>query len=117
MLNSDDLMVQQQNLQPKTMIILKFTATWCGPCKTIKSKTQEYVEKLPNSIIFHEIDIDESLELYVFLKNKKMVSGIPVLLAYYPGTKEHFYCPDDSCSGGNIANVSNFFERCLNYVK
>ena len=50
------------------------------------------------------------------LKKKKMVHGIPAILAYYPGTKEFSYVPDDSCLGGNIDNVKNFFERCLNYV-
>tara|TARA_B100001094_G_C18060965_1_gene735039 strand:- start:214 stop:567 length:354 start_codon:yes stop_codon:yes gene_type:complete len=116
MVNTEELCEMQQLLQSKTLIIIKFTANWCGPCKNIKPITQEYIKKLPSSIKYIEIDIDESLDLYVFLKNKKMVNGIPAILAYYPGEKDNFYIPDDSCLGGNINNVKQFFERCLNYV-
>ena len=117
MINTEDLSIMQKNLLEKSLIIIKFTADWCVPCKNIKSITEEYCNKLPSSIKFIEIDIDESLDLYVFLKNKKMVNGIPAILAYYAGEKEFFYVPDDSCSGGNVNNVKMFFERCLNYVK
>jgi thiol-disulfide isomerase/thioredoxin len=117
MLSTNELNSMQQNLEQKTLLIIKFTAEWCGPCKNIKNITQKYIDIFPNSIKFIEIDIDESLELYIFLKNKKMVNGIPAILAYYPGTKDNFYVPDDSCLGGNIDNVTKFFERCLNYVK
>tara|TARA_Y100000389_G_scaffold32158_1_gene27332 strand:- start:98 stop:451 length:354 start_codon:yes stop_codon:yes gene_type:complete len=117
MLSTDELNNTQQNLADKSLLIIKFTANWCGPCNNIKNVTESYVKKFPESIKFIEIDIDESLELYIFLKNKKMVNGIPAILAYYPGTKDNFYVPDDSCLGGNIDNVTKFFERCLNYVK
>ena len=117
MLSTDDLNIIQQNLADKSLLIVKFTATWCGPCNNIKNVTESYVEKFPESIKFIEIDIDDSLELYIFLKNKKMVNGIPAILAYYPGEKDNFYVPDDSCLGGNIDNVTKFFERCLKYVK
>tara|TARA_B100001093_G_scaffold335871_1_gene320730 strand:+ start:947 stop:1300 length:354 start_codon:yes stop_codon:yes gene_type:complete len=116
MVNTEELCEMQQQLQSKTLIIIKFTANWCGPCKNIKPITEEYIKKLPSSIKYIEIDIDESLDLYVFLKNKKMVNGIPAILAYYPGEKDNFYVPDDSCLGGNINNVKQFFERCLNYI-
>ena len=52
----------------------------------------------------------------MFLKTKRIVNGIPSILAYYPGPKEIFYEPNDSCLGGNINNTKEFFERCLKYV-
>lgn len=115
--NSTELCDIQQNLDDKTMIIIKFTADWCGPCKAIKSTVHECYSKCPESIKLIEIDIDESIDLYVFLKNKKMINGIPALLAYYSGEKEFFYVPDDSCLGGNVNNVKQFFQRCIDYVK
>ena len=117
MVNIDELIEMQQLLESKTLIIIKFTASWCGPCNNIKPITEEYCRNLPSSIKYIEIDIDESLDLYVYLKNKKMVNGIPAILAYYPGEKENSFVPDESCVGGNINNVKMFFERCLNYVK
>ena len=116
MLSTDELNNIQQCLADKSLLIVKFTAAWCAPCNNIKNVTETYIKNFPESIKFIEIDIDESLELYIFLKNKKMVNGIPAILAYYPGEKDNFYVPDDSCLGGNINNVKQFFERCLNYV-
>jgi thiol-disulfide isomerase/thioredoxin len=115
-LTDKELVSMQQNLPPKNIIIIKFTAEWCGPCQNIKSLCESYVKNLPDSIIFYEIDIEESLELYMKLKSAKMVNGIPALLAYKDGPKDFWYVPDDSHLGGNQEGVKKFFERCLKYV-
>ena len=60
------------SIDTKTKVIIKFTAPWCGPCKKIQPIVQELVNNLPNNIKFIEIDIDESLELYVLLKKYKI---------------------------------------------
>ena len=116
-IDSNKLISLQSKLDPKSMIIIKFTADWCMPCKNIKETCESYIKNLPKNIIFYEIDIDESLELYMKLKSYKMVNGIPALLAYYDGEKENWYISDDSHLGGNMKGVKDFFERCLNYVK
>ena len=100
------------------MIIVKFTAEWCGPCQGIKSLVEEQVKLLPKSVQFYEIDIDDSLELYMKLKQKKMVNGIPAILAYKSiEDKEYWYVPDDSVLGANKNNVTEFFNRCIQYSK
>ena len=50
MLTNDELIEMQQKLEPKSLIIVKFTADQCGPCKNIKSITQEYINKFPETI-------------------------------------------------------------------
>ena len=106
------------NLVDNQLIIVKFTAEWCGPCQGIKSLVKEQVKLLPNSVQFYEIDIDESLELYMKLKQKKMVNGIPAILAYKSiEDKEYWYVPDDSVLGANKNNVTEFFNRCIQYSK
>ena len=115
-LTEQDLYKLQSELMPGQMIILKFTADWCGPCQAIKSLVEELVETLPQSIKFFEINIDESLELYAKFKSKKMVNGIPAILAFNYGVKEHPFIPDLSVLGGNKKNVKDFFEKCLEYV-
>ena len=114
---TESKLIELQKLLPnKSMLVLKFTADWCGPCKGIKSICDNFVSNLPKSIYFIEIDIDESLELYVKLKNKKMVNGIPALLAFYDGQHDFWYVPDDSQMGGDKKQVEEFFERCIAYV-
>ena len=97
------------------IIILKFTADWCKPCKKIKSCVDEWFNKLPDNFIIIEIDIDETMDLYYKLKTKKMVNGIPSILAYYGNTlrtMDEWFIPSDSVIGGNIEEVNLFFSRC-----
>jgi thiol-disulfide isomerase/thioredoxin len=120
---SDQVFTQQylmelcKNLPSKHIIILKFTAEWCGPCATIKPLCDAFIKNKPNNILYFEIDIDNSLDLYIKLKKYKILNGIPALLAYYPGEREHWYVSDDCQLDSNKDGVIQFFNRCLNYVK
>ena len=107
-----------QNLQ-KTMgqkvLIIKFGAEWCGPCKKIAPLFYQFVNNAPEPILFADIDVDESMNLYLSLKRYKMVSGIPVFLAFFGDVKRadgKWYIPDDSVIGADEKQVSEFFSRC-----
>jgi thiol-disulfide isomerase/thioredoxin len=100
-----------QNELSNEMVIIKFGATWCGPCKKIKALCEEWFSKLPSNVILFDIDIDETMELYMAFKKYKMVNGIPAILAFY-SKKENWYIPDDSVSGGDLSGVNSFFIRC-----
>ena len=115
-LTEQDLFKMQKELNGKEMVIIKFTADWCGPCQGIKDLVEELVKELPDSIKFHEIDIDESLELYAKFKSKKMVNGIPAILGFKDGDKDHWYIPDLSVLGGDKKAIREFFEKCVTYV-
>jgi thioredoxin 1 len=52
--------------------VLKFSASWCGPCKML-SKTLEDVK---TDVIIEEIDIDEQSEL----ANEYGIRGVPTLV-------------------------------------
>ena len=116
LITESNLIEMQNIIKPKEMIILKFTASWCGPCNAIKPICDEYVNKLPASIYYFEIDVDDSIELYMQLKKYKMLNGIPALFAYKDGKRDHWYVPDDSQLGGDKKKVKEFFERCISYV-
>ena len=47
--------------QPK--IVIKFSATWCKPCKLIKNVCDKCFSELPEDYIIADIDIDETLDL------------------------------------------------------
>ena len=115
-LTEQDLFKMQKELNGKQMVIIKFTADWCGPCQGIKGLVEELVKELPDSIKFYEIDIDESLELYAKFKSKKMVNGIPAILGFKGGEKDHWYIPDDSALSSNKENIRGFFKRCVEYA-
>ena len=108
---------QLQTLQAemtKQVLVIKFGADWCGPCKKIAPNFHDYIAKAPANIIFADIDVDENMDLYMALKKQKMVNGIPVFLAYYSDNKKRdkWFIPDDSIVGADIRAVAEFFGRC-----
>jgi thiol-disulfide isomerase/thioredoxin len=111
-LDVDEFKKLRNELNNET-IVLKFSANeWCAPCKKIKPLCEEWFAKLPSNIILFDIDIDNSLELYMALKKYKMTNGVPTILAYHTRPKEdRWYIPDDSVSGGDLNGVDKFFAR------
>ena len=107
-----DLQYLQKNARGK-VVVVKFGATWCKPCKVIKPTCDAWIRTASScNIIYADIDIDESMDLYMAFKSKKMVRGVPVLLAFdCSKQRDQWYIPDDSVEGGDIAAVEKFFQR------
>ena len=111
-LNVAQLRATQAMLKNQVMVI-KFGAEWCGPCKMIAPLYKEFMLKAPRNILFGDIDVDENLDLYMALKKKKMVTGIPVFLAFFGGVqRDAWFIPDDSVIGADPVTVTKFFQRC-----
>jgi hypothetical protein len=89
------------------LVILKLGAEWC---KTIKSAVHGFFASSPPEVVCGDIDVDNSFDFYSFLKSKKMVNGIPVLLCYKKGNNT--FIPDDSVTGADPHQLHNFFTRC-----
>jgi|TARA_B100000424_G_scaffold266783_1_gene258494 thiol:disulfide interchange protein len=93
------------------LIMLKFGAEWCNPCKQIEDYVEKKFSEMPTDVTCIKIDVDEHLDLYAFLKSKKMVQGIPTILCYEKGNET--YIPIDIVSGTDEKELDNFFKRCL----
>jgi thioredoxin 1 len=92
------------------LIIIKLGAEWCGPCKLIKHVVHGFFASSPPDVVCADIDVDQSMDFYSFLKSKKMVNGIPVLLCYKKGNVT--FIPDDSITGADPVQLDKFFKRC-----
>ncbi len=92
------------------LVIIKLGATWCGPCKRIKPVVDSFFASSPDNVICCEIDVDESFDVYAYLKSKRMVNGIPAILCYKKGNTS--YIPDDSVTGADPPALDAFFKRC-----
>lgn len=68
-------------LEEKGIVVVDFSAAWCGPCKTLFPILDEIVAEDPNKKIV-KVDIDEQEEL---AKEYKIMS-VPTLLVFRNGT-------------------------------
>ena len=96
------------------LVIIKFGATWCGPCKKIKHVVDAFFGTSPDNVVCADVDVDESFDLYGFFKSKKMVNGIPVMMCFIKGNET--FIPDDSVTGIEPVALDAFFKRCGNYL-
>ncbi|KAM9329387.1 thioredoxin-like [Gastrophryne carolinensis] len=66
-----------------SLVVIDFTATWCGPCKMIKPAFEELSVKNPD-VVFLKVDVDEAADVsahcgikcmptFQFYKNGKLV--------------------------------------------
>ena len=118
MIKTRDELKEYLDKTSRQTIILKFTATWCGPCKQIApliAKLNQHYTQEKKDYEYIEIDIDESFYLYAFFKKKKMVNGVPALLSFRKSnnTADNFWVPFQATTGANIANVTHFFKMSL----
>ena len=97
------------------LIILKLGATWCGPCKRIQPVLDAFFATSPDNVICCDIDVDESTDLYVFFKGRKMVNGIPAILLFKKGNTS--FIPDDSITGADPNELSKFFKRAALHLQ
>ncbi len=98
------------------VVIIKFGATWCGPCKQIAVQVHGLMNKIATvysgKVICYDIDIDDNFEIYAFLKSKKMVNGVPAILCWDAGNVS--FIPNDNVIGSNTNEINLLFNRCSN---
>lgn len=109
---SDFAQLLQKN---QGLIILKYGAEWCGPCKKIEGLVNEWYSKMPPDVQCGLIDVDKNIELYGFLKSKKRINGIPAIMCYVKGNTH--YIPDDMVVGADPTQINGFFQRSLQALR
>lgn len=119
---SKDIIVEFNDIQhfknclrenPGVMIV-QFTATWCKPCKTIKSYIEKKFSECADNIICCQLDVDENSALYSFMKKNRQVNGIPSLIAYFKGNAGPY--ANISISGTNEKDIDYFFNNCFSVI-
>ena len=93
------------------LVIIKLGAKWCGPCQVIGNDVKEMFAAMPSNVQCLSIDIDENINLYSFLKKKRVVNGVPAILCYKRGNTSNV--PDDYVIGASKDKLLAFSERCV----
>ena len=71
--------------------------------------------QMPENVVIVYIDIDEPMDLYMAFKTKKMLKGVPSILAFHGDVNHedaHWYISDNSTSGSDENDVGTFFNHC-----
>ncbi|CAN6209532.1 unnamed protein product, partial [Urochloa humidicola] len=68
--------------ETKKLVVIDFTASWCGPCRFIAPVFVEYAKKYPH-IVFLKVDVDELKEVAAEYK----IEAMPTFLFIKEGKK------------------------------
>jgi thioredoxin len=71
----------QTVINTKPLVLVNFTASWCGPCQAIAPAVEEMARSKP-SVTFIKIDIDENNET----PSKFNVTAVPTFILFRNGT-------------------------------
>ncbi|TFK10352.1 inositol-trisphosphate 3-kinase B [Platysternon megacephalum] len=66
------------------LVVVDFSATWCGPCKMIKPFYHSLSEKFPD-VVFLEVDVDDAQDV----ASECAVQCMPTFHFYKQGKKVH----------------------------
>ncbi len=100
------------------IIIIKLEAAWCGPCQRIKPQINRFFEHIQTyspTTPCYTIDIDANPKFASFLKTKRVLSGVPMLLCYKQGNTSAY--PDESCIGADPAQITEFINVCIGLLQ
>ena len=54
------------------------------------------------------------MDLFIAMKSKKMVKGVPTVLLFAGNVKrDHWFIPDDSFVGGDVDAFKLFLNKCV----
>ena len=67
---------------PETVpIVVKYGATWCGPCKAIAPKFEQLAAKYKETAVFLTVDIDDLSDI----AEKFGINSVPTVLIFHGG--------------------------------
>ena len=90
-------------LKKHSIVIVKFTATWCGPCKRIHPLVTKLFNSMPNNVTMVVVDIDKGRDISSAMK----IKSVPTIYNFINGA------PMDSVIGSNSENIISFFKKTM----
>ena len=69
----------KEYIKTHSAVIIKFTATWCGPCQLIKPHVEEYFDQIKEHFDMVIVDADEGSDICSFCKLEDFLLYIVML--------------------------------------
>lgn len=71
-----------QEIQSDKLVVVDFSATWCGPCRRLEPELDAAAAELGDSVKVIQIDVDESPEISM----RYGIQGIPNVMLFKNGS-------------------------------
>lgn len=88
-----------------SVVIVKFTAEWCGPCKRIAPYLSKLMEQY-DKISYVEVDVDEGGNIASYLR----IRSVPTIVSYIDGDIHEIVITS------SLEDIKSFFEKTNSYV-
>lgn len=72
---------QSQVLESITLVLVDFTAVWCGPCKMLEPILKELADQWADKVRILKVDVDQNPELAM----QYNVMSVPTLMLFQDG--------------------------------
>lgn len=84
-------------------MIIKISATWCGPCKRISPFFNQQLETFSDRLLLVEVDADEGSNICSYLR----VKSVPTYINVIKGEMK------DVCTSSSQEEVAKFFQKTM----
>ena len=68
-------------IKSEKLVLIDFSAIWCGPCKTLAPILKQVKDSLRDRITILKIDVDKNQQL----ASKYQVRGVPTMILFQNG--------------------------------
>jgi thioredoxin-like negative regulator of GroEL len=83
------------------VVVMKFTATWCGPCKRSTPLVNKLFGQMPNNVSMVIVDIDKGRDI----SSSMNIKSVPTLYNFIGGQ------PMDCVIGSKTGDITSFFKK------
>ena len=96
----------QNYVNSKQFVIVKVSATWCGPCKRCSPYVENCWKKMPEKVNMVVLDADDCADVCSYLK----IKSVPTIITFINGN------PHNYLVSSNEQDIIDFFAQFLKTI-